>query len=192
MVAADELIDRCRRGDEDAARVLYNGYFDRLLPLAQSRLSRQLSSRYDAEDIVQSVFCSFFARLKRDWSGLHDHDALFRLLVRMTVCKALKQAAHHTALKRHPRSEQSADRNGRQSYLDLPASEPSPEMTAMFLDHLEHLMSRLTLTDRQVLNLRMQGYTTGEIALKLNTYDRLIRRIVERIRVVASLEGFSP
>src|SRR5438552_12154244 len=81
MVAADELIDRCRRGDQDAARVLFNGYFDRLLPLAQSRLSRQLSSRYDAEDIVQSVFCSFFCRLKNDWFALHDHDALFRLLV---------------------------------------------------------------------------------------------------------------
>jgi RNA polymerase sigma-70 factor, ECF subfamily len=192
MIAADELIDRCRRGDEDAARVLYNGYFDRLLPLAQSRLSRRLASRYDAEDIVQSVFSSFFYRLKKNWCGLHDHDALFRLLVRMTVCKALKQAAYHTALKRHPRFELGPDSNGRQAYLDLPAREPSPEMTAMFLDHVQHFLSRLNRTDRQVLELRMQGYSTGEIARKLNTYDRLIRRIVERIRVVASLEGFAP
>jgi RNA polymerase sigma-70 factor (ECF subfamily) len=192
MVAAHELIDRCRHGDQDAARVLVAGYYERLLPFARGRINRRLAGRLDAEDIVQSVFCAFFCRLKNDWPGLNDHDALLRLLVRMTVCKTLKQVTYHSAQKRHPRFEIARDTGEHRLHHDLPSSEPTPEMTAMFLDQLEHLMSRLTLKDRRVLELRLQGYTTGEIARMLNTYDRLIRRIVERIRAAASLEGIVP
>src|SRR5262249_26951192 len=120
-----------------------------------------------------------------------DHDALLRLLVRLTVYKAFKQVTYHRAEKRDPHQELAADRNGHQSYLDLLASDAPPDSAAMFLDQLDHFMSQLTLTGRQVLELRLQGSSTSEIARKLNTYDRMVRRVVERIRETAKLEGLS-
>ena len=38
----------------------------------------------------------------------------------------------------------------------------------------------------------MEGYGTEEIAKELNTYDRKIRRVLERIRGLAESEGLSP
>src|SRR5260370_1136128 len=123
MVEAHELLVRCRRGDQDAARLLFDGYFDRLLPLARRRIGQRLASRVDPEDIVQSVFFSFFAHLKEDRFPLVDHDGLFRLLVRMTECKTLKQVAHHTAYKRSPNHELSQDKNVHSQYLDVASRE---------------------------------------------------------------------
>jgi ECF sigma factor len=54
------LLERFRDGDEFAAEALFSRYFDRLTSLARSRLSARLASRTDPEDIVMSVYRSFF------------------------------------------------------------------------------------------------------------------------------------
>src|SRR5579871_4605339 len=99
------LINLWRQGDQDAARQIVDRYIDRLLPLTRRRISQRLASRVDAEDIVQSVFRTFFARLKDDRFEIAGQDDLFRLLVRITVHKTLRQIAHHKAAKRDPSLE---------------------------------------------------------------------------------------
>jgi RNA polymerase sigma-70 factor (ECF subfamily) len=190
-MADDDLIDQCRRGDQDAARRLFDAYVDRLLPLARRRISQRLASRVDAEDIVQSVFRTFFARLKEDKFTLNDQDDLFRLLVRITVHKTLRQVAHHKAAKRDPGQELGQGDAANEQLLQLLTTEPTPDEAVMFIDQLEHFMGQLSQTDRQILELRMQGYSTDEIAKQLNSYDRKIRRVLERIRDVAEHGGLA-
>src|SRR5262245_5216743 len=55
-----DLLARWRNGDQQAAAVLFHRYADRLVALAKSRLSARLASRVDPEDVVQSVYRSFF------------------------------------------------------------------------------------------------------------------------------------
>ncbi len=188
MAESDELIERCRRGDQDAARDLFDAYVERLLPLARRRISQRLASRVDAEDIVQSVFRTFFARLKDDRFEISSQDDLFRLLVRITVHKTLRQIAHHKAAKRDPSLETGHSDSTHEELLQLLSSEPTPEATVSFLDQLEHFMAQLPQEDRGILELRMEGYSTDEIAKKLGSYDRKVRRVLERIREVAEHE----
>ncbi len=187
----DDLIERCRRGEQDAARELFDAYVNRLLPLARRRISQRLTSRVDAEDIVQSVFRTFFARLKDDRFTLADQDDLFRLLVRITVHKTLRQVAHHKAAKRDPSQELPQSEAAQEQLLQLLTTEPTPDAAVMFIDQLEHFMGQLPETDRRILELRMQGFSTDEIAKKLNSYDRKVRRVLERIRDVAEHEGLA-
>jgi RNA polymerase sigma-70 factor, ECF subfamily len=189
MSESDDLIERCRRGEQDAARTLFDAYVERLLPLARRRISQRLASRVDAEDIVQSVFRTFFARLKDDRFEISTQDDLFRLLVRITVHKTLRQIAHHKAGKRDPGHETGQTESSSEELLQLLSSEPTPEATVSFLDQLEHFMNQLPQEDRAILELRMEGYSTEEIARKLGSYDRKIRRVLERIRDVAEHEG---
>jgi len=191
MAEADDLIERCRRGDQNAARELFDSYVDRLLPLARRRISQRLASRVDAEDIVQSVFRTFFARLKDDRFDLADQDDLFRLLVRITVHKTLRQVAHHKAAKRDPGQELPQGDAAHEQLLQLLTTEPTPDAAVMFIDQLEHFMGQLPQADRQILELRMQGFSTDEIAKRLNSYDRKVRRVLERIRDVAEHEGLA-
>src|SRR6516165_11516048 len=94
-----------RAGDPEAARQLVDQYLDRLVAVARRRISQRLASRVDPEDIVQSVFRTFFCRAKQGKFQIKDQDDLCKLLMRITVHKVLKQVEHHTAGKRDPHME---------------------------------------------------------------------------------------
>ena len=86
------LADRCRAGDAAAARELFDRYVDRLVAVARRRLSRPITSRVDPEDIVQSVFRTFFGRLRAGQFHLDQQNDVCKLLVRITVNKTLRHA----------------------------------------------------------------------------------------------------
>src|SRR5262245_19266678 len=96
------LIELWRKGDENAARQIVDRYIDRLLLLARRHLSQRLASRVDPEDIVQSVFRTFFLRAREGQFTFADQDDLCKLLVRITLHKTLRQVAFHKAAKRDP------------------------------------------------------------------------------------------
>jgi RNA polymerase sigma-70 factor, ECF subfamily len=179
------LLDRVRAGDEDAARQLYEHYVHRLLHLARNRISQRLAHRFDPEDVVQSVFRSFFHRVQHGTMTVAEDD-LGKFLVGVTVRKTLRKIAFHTAAKRNPAVEAGstdAVELGLARCLDL---EPSPEATVAFLDELEHFFRRLNAEDREILELRLHGYTNEEIAERLGTYDRRVRRAMEHVRALAA------
>jgi len=91
-----------RAGDvvEQAAQQVFLTYVERLLRLAGGRLSQRLACRIDPEDIVQSVFRTFFVRLREGQFTLNEEDDLGRILVGITIRKALRQVAFHRAAKR--------------------------------------------------------------------------------------------
>jgi DNA-directed RNA polymerase specialized sigma24 family protein len=68
--------------------------------------------------------------------------------------------------------------------------DPTPEEVVAFLDQLDHFLSQLRPEERQILEMRLQGYSNGEITKKLGIYDRKIRRLIERVRGLAEQEGW--
>jgi RNA polymerase sigma factor (sigma-70 family) len=184
------LIDLWRQGDQDAARKIVERYLDRLLHVARARISQRLSSRVDAEDIVQSVFRTFFVRLKDGRFVFAEQEDLCKLLMRITLHKTLRQVAFHKAAKRDPGMETEQGEHHRERLLALLDRDPTPEAAVAFIDQLEHFLTQLEPTERQILELRLQGYNNDEIVEKLNLkYDRKIRRALEHVREVAEKEG---
>jgi RNA polymerase sigma-70 factor, ECF subfamily len=186
------LVDRCRKGDADAARELFDRYVDRLVAVARRRLSRPITSRVDPEDIVQSVFRTFFGRLRAGQFHLDQQNDLCKLLVRITVNKTLRQVAFQKAAKRDPGQEAHAENPDQEQVLELLAREPAPEEAAAFLDQLEHFLAQLDAQERRILEMRVQGYSNEDICRDLGIYDRKIRRVMERIRGLAEQEGWTP
>jgi RNA polymerase sigma-70 factor (ECF subfamily) len=194
MTTASEeqaLIDLWRAGDEDAARQLVDRYIDRLLRLARHRISPKLGPRLDPEDIVQSVFRTFFHRLKDGQFVFAHQDDLCKLLVRITLHKTLRQVAFHKAAKRDPSMETEQGEHHREQLLALLDNEPTPEAAVTFVDQLEHFLGQLRPQEREILELRLQGYSNEEIAQRLGLYDRKIRRAIEHVRAIARKEGFT-
>jgi RNA polymerase sigma-70 factor (ECF subfamily) len=182
------LVELCRAGDGEAARQLFQCYVDRLVAVARRRLGAPLQSRVDPEDIVQSVFRTFFGRLKAGKFQLEEQDDLCKLLVRITVHKTLRQVAYQKAAKRDPGHEEP----GRDRLLELMAREPDPEEAAAFMDQLQAFLAAQPAQDRRVIELRLQGYGTTEIAQQLGVVDRTVRRVLERIKGVALREDWQP
>jgi RNA polymerase sigma-70 factor, ECF subfamily len=180
-----ELIQRLREGSDTAAREVFDRYVERLLGLAKRRIGARMNSRLDPEDVVQSVFRSFFSRMKNDQFQINVENDLFKLLVRITVHKTLRQIAHHRAAKRDPGHETAQGSDAQEMLMQVMDDEPTPETVVTFVDHLEHFLKQLPQQDRQILELRLQGFSTEEIAKMLGSYDRKVRRVLERIRAVA-------
>ena len=188
----DVLVSRWRAGDQDAARLIFERYVAQLLALASRRISQRLASRVDPEDIVQSVFRTFFHRAREGQFQIDDPDDLCKLLARITVHKTLRQIAFHKRAKRNACLETGQGDDDADHMMSLLASEPTPEDTVALYDQMDHFLGQLGTEDRLILQMRMEGYTNVEIAEKLDITDRKIRRLLERIRGQAALEGLEP
>lgn len=180
-----ELIAEFQAGSESAAQTLFDRYCERLMRLAKRRIGQRMTSRVDPEDVVQSAYRTFFTRVKNDEFSFHEQDDLFKLLVRLTVHKALRQIAYHRAAKRNPELEALQSSNPQEFLQQISAESATPDMEVALLDEFEQFMGQLQPLDRDVLQLKLQGYSTVEIAEKLGSYDRKIRRVLERIQELA-------
>jgi RNA polymerase sigma-70 factor (ECF subfamily) len=184
----DALIACCRAGDQEAARRLYEYFTNRLVALARVRLHQRFASRVDPEDIVQSVFRTFFMRLQAGEYEFQERDDLTKLLMRITLNKTLRQIAYQQAAKRATTAE--AIQTDRAAVLDVMAHDPTPDEAIMFVDQIDHFLAKLNPEDRKIIELRLQGYRNEEIAHQLAVSDRKIRRILERVRAQAQEEDW--
>jgi RNA polymerase sigma factor (sigma-70 family) len=174
------LLDAWRGGDDHAVTVLVRRYMARLTSLASSRLSRKLARRVEAEDVVLSAWRSFFVATGRNQVDVPEDDNLWPLLVTMTLRKLSRQAAMHSAERRsiHAEREQQPDSD----WPAIAARDPTPAEAALVTDEIEHLMSNLSSTDREILTRRLQGEQHVSIAEAVDCSERTVRRSLQRIR----------
>jgi DNA-directed RNA polymerase specialized sigma24 family protein len=181
-------------GDRDAARMLWDRYFERLVRLARARIRpARRSGEADEEDIALSAFDSFFAGTAEGrFPDLAGRDELWRLLVVITARKAAAQARRQACKKRGGglvRGEADLDTAGspgEAGRLDrFVGREPSPEFAAMVAEECRNLMEALgDDTLRQVATRRMEGYTAEEIAGQLDCARRTVARRLDLIRQI--------
>jgi RNA polymerase sigma-70 factor (ECF subfamily) len=186
------FLEQWRAGDENAARQLFDRYVGRLVALARRHISERLAGRVDAEDIVQSVFRTFFVRVRDGQFRVEGPDDLCKLLARITVHKTLRQVAFHRRARRDKGMEVPQGDGGEAMLLAVCSGEPTAEEVVAFVDTLEHFVTRLGEEDRKILALRLEGHSNAEIAEQLGISDRTVRRFVKRIQEHAEREWPAP
>jgi DNA-directed RNA polymerase specialized sigma24 family protein len=188
-----QWIGDLKAGGDSAAQHLWERYFHRLVHLARARLraARKGGTIEDEEDAALSAFDSFCRGTARGrFPQLADRDDLWRLLVVITVRKVFGQFERHGAQKRGGGQRIASTADG--DRLDgLIGIEPSPELAALVADEYRRLRDGLrTEALRQVLDLRLEGYTREEIAERLGCAERAVKRKLDVIRE-AWLQGGS-
>jgi RNA polymerase sigma-70 factor (ECF subfamily) len=157
-----ELVNRHRHGDPEAARQIFDHFSRCLCPLAERYLSQKLASRVEGEDVVQSVFRTFFAHSAKGEFQIDSREQLWQLLVKITVRKAQQKGRYHTAEKRDARMEQAV--SGENWLIEYADREPGPEEAATLVDQIECLLRGLPSLFADILKQRLQGYAIAEIA----------------------------
>lgn len=173
------LIEQFQSGDADSADELFQRYVERLSRLVRPRLSARLARRVDPEDIVMSAYRSFFLGARDGRFLIRRSGDLWALLVRMTLHKLYRTAAHHRAEKRSIDAEAPAAADIDQVRSD----EPTPDEAAALADTLESLLAGLTVPHRRMLELRLQGERIADIAIETNVTERTVRRVLGQVRV---------
>lgn len=178
-----ELLHRWRDGDEAAANDLFDRYVNRLCGLARAQLSNRMQRRVEPEDVVQSVYRSFFRRAD-DQFTLEKEGDLWRLLAAITINKVRGAVEFHTAQKRGVYAEESlaADQSILRFSPQAVADEPTPGDAAAMVEELEFVMSTVEPVHRQILELSMQNQSIPEIAQSVQRSERTVRRGLQEVR----------
>lgn len=179
-----KLVALWRAGDEHAATELVSRYVARLIGLARSRLPKRFAHRIDPEDVVQSVYRTFFTGAREGRFELQRGGDMWRLLVAITLHKVHNQLKRNAASKRALDCEQTF---GDESALNIlqsavPTTAPSPLDVVVLIDEVEQLMAGLDPLKRRMLELRLQGYTLDEIAEASHCSQRTVRRVLEDVK----------
>jgi RNA polymerase sigma-70 factor (ECF subfamily) len=179
-----ELVDRWREGDETAAGVLHKRYLAKLLNLVGRHLASRFNPRLDADDVVQSVFGSFFNGAREGRYEFDGDNDFWKLLLTIALNKVRNTVRHHQTQMRDLGKESfSTNTEGSERLL---ASLKSPGRIAAeyagFLESLDELLDKLDPGEQELLRYQIEGYTQKEIADKMHLNDRTIRRMLARIR----------
>lgn len=178
------LLDQWRAGDQRAAVELFQRYAERLVALTRARLSAKLTRRIDPEDVVQSVYRSFFAHARAGRYDVQRGGDLWRLLVAITFHKLSTQIKWNTSQKRAVQQEQALGNDDSLAGMDaqLLARQPSPLEAATLADEVEQIMGLLDPVERRIFELRLQGHNIFEIAAAADTSERTVRRVLSRVK----------
>jgi DNA-directed RNA polymerase specialized sigma24 family protein len=167
-------IARLQAGDEEAAQLLWERYFGRLVGLARKRLQTS-PFRSHEEDVALSAFASF-CRGARDsrFPHLADRNNLWGLLLTITSRKAVDLLEHEGCPVRYPGPTDPHVEH-------LLSREPDPAFASQVEEELQHLLERLgNPALREIALWKLEGYTNEEIAARLSEGRPTHLRTVER------------
>jgi RNA polymerase sigma-70 factor (ECF subfamily) len=187
-----DLIQRVRAGDERAAAELMQRYKPFVCRAARLGLQGSCLRRlYDPLDVCQSVFASFFIRLRAGQYELKTPGQLLRLLLALSRHKLADHLREQLAARRDLRRLRSAGRGLSQ----LPAAEADPSQEVAAAELVVEVQRRLSAEERWLAEQRAAGRPWEEVAAERGGSPEALRkqlaRAIERVLRELDLDEFS-
>jgi RNA polymerase sigma-70 factor (ECF subfamily) len=173
------LLRRFRRGQDDAPTLLYLRYAERLRALAASQSSPGLSARVDPDDIVQSVFRTFFRRAAAGQYEVPDGEEIWKLLLVIALNKVRAVGAFHRAARRDVRMTSTGESFDRAVDSEAGRNDEALGVLRLVIDELLEL---LPAGHRPIIQLRIEGYEVSEIAARVQRSKRTVERVLQEFR----------
>lgn len=177
-ISDHSLLRRLRNGSEDAATELYLRYADRLFSLTRANTSTYLAPRVDAEDLVQSVFRTFFRRVSTGDYDVPEGEELWKLFLVMALNKIRSASDFHRAAKRNVCATAGGDALTR-SAAASGGDETSLNLLRMVIDDV---LGELTPPHREIIRMRIEGHDVASIAERQGRSKRAVERILQGFR----------
>lgn len=178
----DALLAQLHAGNDEAAARIFHRFADQLISLARSQLQQGLQGKVDPEDVLQSVFRSFFRRLRAEQFQLDSWDSLWAILTVMTLRKCGHLKEHFQAARRDVRREEADRAEAVQALGAVCPRNPTPDEAAALTDMLESVLRDFDQRERRIVTLHLQGYSQAEICAEVGRAERTVRRTIARVR----------
>jgi RNA polymerase sigma-70 factor (ECF subfamily) len=173
----DALLRRYQSGDEAAATDLYLRYAPRLRALARQYCTPNYAGRFDADDVIQSVFRVFFHGARHRVYAVPPDGELWGLLMVLALNKVRALVGHHQAHKRAVRHTASV------AHLDAHPALAADGSAAAFLRLvMDEQLAALPESNRAIVRLRTEGYEVAEIAARTGRAMRTVERVLQDFR----------
>lgn len=180
-------------GDQDAARQLWQRYYQELVQLARARLGATPRRVSDEEDVALSVLrCLYGGAARGQFAAVVNRQALWQLLAAITARKVVDHQRRLAKKKRgagRVRGDSvllgSGGDRSESAFDVLPADDATPEVLATAAEEFQRLMALLNDARlRQIAQSKLDGFSNEEIAQSLGLTCRSIERKLQQIRKI--------
>lgn len=176
------FIARIRAGEEDAARELLVRYEAKVRLVVRRQLPKLLRSRFDSLDFLQSVWGSFFHRVRTGPTDIEDEPNLVAFLAWAARNKVVDEYRRASSKKHDVRREEPLwDRAGEPREV-LASGADTPSELVQAQETLQRLQDQVPKERRQVLELKAAGFSCREIGERLGISERTVQRLIESLR----------
>ena len=179
-------IQQVKHGDSVAADEIWKHYFDRLVRSVRARLRGGNRAVSDEEDVVLSVFDSFYQAAEAGrFPDMTDRDDLWHLLLRMAARKIVDKRRRDGRVRRGGNAQTQSIHAGNDDdrVIEIIGNEPSPEMVVTMQETAEKFFSVLGVGQlRDLAGAKLEGYSNAELALRFDCSERTIERRLHLIR----------
>ena len=175
------FLARIQDGDEDAARELLARYEAEVRLVVRRQLPRLLRSRFDSLDFLQSVWGSFFRRVRTSSAEFDDSRHLVAFLARAAKNKVIDEYRRAGSLKHNMHREEPLwdDTEGAR---ELTYENDTPSEVAQANEALGRLRDLLPGDRQAILDLKAEGLSSGEVGVRLGISERTVQRVIEDLR----------
>ena len=175
------FLQRIQSGDDSAARELLQRYEPEVRLVVRRQLPRLLRSRFDSLDFLQSVWGSFFRRMRDAPTDFEDSRHLVAFLARAAKNKVIDEYRRAASLKQDMHREEPLWGDGRRP-KEVADPIDSPSELAQAHEVLGRLRDLLPEERRSILELKAEGLSSREIGERLGISERTVQRVLEELR----------
>jgi RNA polymerase sigma-70 factor (ECF subfamily) len=173
---------------DEAARVIWERFAPRLKLLVRRHLDHRIFRREDEQDILQCMFASFCESQSKGSRAPASREELWKLLVRITMCKVVNAAHRHQADRRDIRRERGepcadAEESRFPQWMleHVDRATPSAEERIAAVEEIQRLLQLLPNDLRQIVVWRLEGFTNADIAAMI---DLTLRSVEMKLQIV--------
>jgi RNA polymerase sigma factor (sigma-70 family) len=183
-----ELLARIQGGDEEAARELLTRYESKVRLVVRRQLPRLLRSRFDSLDLLQSVWGSFFHRIRTGPNDLQEEENLIAFLAWAARNKVIDEYRRASS-QRQDINREAPFRPEKGNEQDPLAAGDTPSQIAQARETYKRLHDLLPEDRRVILELKAAGYSSKEIGERLGISERTVQRVLRELWSRARIEG---
>ena len=156
-------LQEAQKGDQSAWETLFRECYPKVRRVVRRKLDRSMRSLYDSTDFASDVMKSLAANL--DHLDFPSIESLVAFLANVAEQKVIDEYRRRHTLKRDVTRERrisAADPEG--APVQLRSAEPTASQYAQANEVHERLLDRQDETERRIIELKQQGYSTADIA----------------------------
>lgn len=177
------FLARIQAGDEGAARELLARYESEVRLVVRRQLPRLLRSRFDSLDFLQSVWGSFFRRIRSTNGSAEFEDSrhLVAFLARAAKNKVIDEYRRAASQKQDMHREEPLwGDSGRPK--EVAAAIDTPSQVAEAREVFGRLRELMPEDRRHILELKAEGLSSRDIGQRLGISERTVQRVLEDLR----------
>jgi RNA polymerase sigma factor (sigma-70 family) len=175
-----KALQDAHRGDQAAWETLFKECYPKVRRVVRRKLNRAMRSLYDSTDFASDVMKSLAAQF--DQLEFPSIDSLMSFLAHVAEQKVIDEYRRRHTLKRDITRERPISASDAETgFVQLWSGGPTASQLAQANEIHERILAGLDETERTIIELKEQGYSTGDIAERTGWNIRKVQRFLKTL-----------